>query len=582
MEKFAGNWRFFLSLGLAIAPAFLLAYFLIQFTVNVPLLDEWVIARLLPQVRNGTATFTDFFSQFNEHRIFFPRLIIVAMAFFTGWDLRYENLFAFLVVCLISLNLNRLRQITLGLENSSLILLVFTNVLIFSLAQWENWLVGLYLKYFLPIACLTLGILICDRDRQIKTKAILCGILATISTFSIANGILLWLLFLPLLFSSWSELKRQINLVIIWILAFGLNLYLYFADYRSPYAGFDLFYPLSHPLAVLHYFLVFLGSPLAFGSYFSPMAIATTLGLVMFSLFLLVCAYIWQHPLLWRRSMGWLAIAFYSLGSDLVVAVGRIYSGVEQALTSRYSTFALYFIVALLHLLGLAIAHFNSQTRHRIQWMPKLVTFALTILLLLHFQTTLVSAQTMSSLRLERLQGKACLQAMNLIDTSECIKLKNNPKPTMVKERGNKINQSGFLNPPLIASPVLINPILVSQTEQYGWFDRLEKISDRQYQASGWAILPNRREPADAVFLAYENPKGEEVLFKIVVKRTVRPDVAKSLGQDYLNAGWEGSFSLDDLPQNLPQNTTKISAYAYDTDTGESFPLNLARNPGKL
>jgi len=113
---------------------------------------------------------------------------------------------------------------------------------------------------------------------------------------------------------------------------------------------------------------------------------------------------------------------------------------------------------------------------------------------------------------------------------------------------------------------------------EYGWFDRLDKISDRTYQASGWAILPDRKEPADAVFLAYENQKNEAILFKIVVQRTIRSDVAKSLGQTYLNVGWEGSFSLDDLPEG----TTKISAWAYDTDTGKSFLLKVSEIGGRL
>ncbi|MDX1976075.1 MAG: hypothetical protein SFT94_00225 [Pseudanabaenaceae cyanobacterium bins.68] len=527
---------------IAIAPSLCSLWVIWQFSVNVPLLDEWVIARLLPQVQEGTATWFEWFRQFNEHRILIPRLIIVTIAQLSGWNLRWESLVTWGLTALIGLGLCQLERSRNGL------VLVITHLLIFSFAQWENWLIGLYLKYLIPIACLVWGLWLTQKKLNLWLKAAAAGILSTIATFSIANGLLLWLLLFPNLFPTWAKLKQAKSVAIAWALGFMLHLYWYFGDYRSPYAAFDWFYPLTHLPEVAHYLLVFLGAPWAFGTSLPPLAIATLVGLVLGSGFTLAIFKLWQSPHLWQPSLPWLTIALYSLTSGLVVAIGRIYSGVDQALTSRYSTFALYFMVGLLHL-GALLWQSALQP-----WLKRLIGCGLGISLVLHLQTAIAATQIMTNLHTERLQGKACLQAINLLELEPCIQAHINPKPAMVKQRANRLAQAGFL--PLLPTPVVAPS---PPSPAHGQVEQWQQISDRTYKVSGWAVLPHRHRPADALFLTYTNSQGEHILFDLISPKLPRPDIAQAIGSAYLKCGWEKLI-------HLPHRSGQISAWSYDTE----------------
>lgn len=96
-------------------------------------------------------------------------------------------------------------------------------------------------------------------------------------------------------------------------------------------------------------------------------------------------------------------------------------------------------------------------------------------------------------------------------------------------------------------------------------------MSADEYVASGWAVLPQRREPSDIVVLTYENIKGEANIFTVVDIREERNDIAKKLkNNSYSNSGWQKTFSSN----GLPKGSIKIEAWAFDSNTGESFKLN--------
>lgn len=555
LETSANRLRYFIY-AIAIAPGLLSLWAIWHFSVNVPLLDEWVIARLLPQVQAGTATWFEWFRQFNEHRILVPRLVIVLLAQLSNWDLKWESLVTWCLTALIGLGLFQLGKST---HRSSLVI-ILTSLLIFSFAQWENWLIGLYLKYLIPIACLVWGLNLTSSNTHPWLKAGGAACLSTIATFSIANGLLLWLLLFPNLFSTWTKLQHQKPIAIAWGIGFTLHLYWYFRDYRSPYADFDWLYPLTHLAEVTHYLLAFLGAPLAFGTPWSPLAIATLIGGVLSIGFILAIYQLWRRPHLWQPSLPWLTISLYSLTSGLVVAIGRIYSGVDQALTSRYSTFALYFMVGLLHLGAIILPTVTHS------WLKHLISFTIGISLILHTQTAIAATQIMTQLHSQRLQGKACLQAINLLELTPCIQAHINPKPTMVKQRAQLLAQTGYL--PLLTSPI-VPP--TPPSSNHGKLEQWQHIHDRTYKISGWAILPHQQRPADAVFLTYPNPQGQQILFTLISPTLPRPDISQAIGANYLNSGWEKILELPQPPQ-------QISAWSYDTQQLRFYQLATAQH----
>jgi hypothetical protein len=60
--------------------------------------------------------------------------------------------------------------------------------------------------------------------------------------------------------------------------------------------------------------------------------------------------------------IGWIMIGFYSVVSALITSFGRVGWGVEGALSSKYTTFSIYIIIAIIHLLPIVFSHIYSQT----------------------------------------------------------------------------------------------------------------------------------------------------------------------------------------------------------------------------
>ena len=102
-------------------------------------------------------------------------LIFIGLAYLTNWDVRYEMLVIFLLTCIISLNVYCLSRLTLRSNFITvLFLLAISNLLIFSPAQYENWLWGIQVVVYIPIACLTGYLVIAKKKLSLRTKLIIC------------------------------------------------------------------------------------------------------------------------------------------------------------------------------------------------------------------------------------------------------------------------------------------------------------------------------------------------------------------------------------------------------------------------
>lgn len=147
-------------LVLAVLPAMYVGLSILRYGVDGPLWDEWLIGGYLDKFAQGTLSFADLFQQQNEYRQFFPNLIFVALGWLTSWDVRSWMVMSFLLAGLISFNIYRLGRWSL-VETPWRVgwTYLIANLIIFSPAQYENWLQGQQLVYFLPIACFTTSLL---------------------------------------------------------------------------------------------------------------------------------------------------------------------------------------------------------------------------------------------------------------------------------------------------------------------------------------------------------------------------------------------------------------------------------------
>ena len=128
---------------------------------------------------------------------------------------------------------------------------------------------------------------------------------------------LTWLLVFPALTilasGKWQEIfTKNIWIIVSGLLGFITNAVVYFYDYQKPDKHPSFLSAISHPVDTFHYFLAFLGAPLALEN----LTVATIVGALVFSLWIFLY---WQlfrlvktDFILLHRLIVWLIIGVYS------------------------------------------------------------------------------------------------------------------------------------------------------------------------------------------------------------------------------------------------------------------------------
>ena len=77
-------------LGFAL-PALAYCLFIQRYSVNVVLADQWDNVSLAAKAFSGHLSVGDLWAQHNENRMFFPNLAVLALAYSTHLDVRFET-----------------------------------------------------------------------------------------------------------------------------------------------------------------------------------------------------------------------------------------------------------------------------------------------------------------------------------------------------------------------------------------------------------------------------------------------------------------------------------------------------------
>ena len=561
-----------ISLLLALLPAILLAFIIVNYSVDLPRENDWEVHELYYKKTNGNLSIADLFKQHNQSRPFFPRLVLVSIGDLTHLDTRYQILLSFLLACAISCNVYLLCRMTVSGERwSCLLLLALANLLIFGPVQGENWLLG-KISLFIPMACITTALVICCSSRSNISKVFLSILLCSMATYSFAIGMVSWILLFPVLF---LEVQRTSNRPKTWMLLYlfgmAINLVLYFWDYgKQAQTSFqpDLF----NLYISIRYFLTFLGAPL---SRFFNKTEAIIPGVLMFCLLLGCVVYIFNRDRkdgLWRKSVPWLTLAGYSLISGMVTTLGRVGFGVNGALSDRYTTHSAYLPVSLIFLLAIIYRNFLHP-----KW--KNTARALTVTLLTfsivsHSLTSAYGIHKMPVIRQNRCAGRTILALTHVLPHHEVFPDRSLSRVYLIKVIHNirKYRKAGTWRLPFVEDRDMetIRGRDRHAGKDCGTLVGIRKIGDDRYEAYGRAWLPWRKEPVHAVLLAYTDSQGRQILFEYVLGPCgQRLTELSKYGKDELKK-WRMSFSAEELPPG----DVMISAWAYDALSGKAYPLN--------
>jgi hypothetical protein len=471
---------------LYLIPVLLLIGFVANFSVNVPVDDEWRLASLFEKIAQGNVSFKDFWALHSNHRIVFPKIIIAVLAFASRWNINYQlclsiGLAGITFMAMYKLSSMQVKNVADDLWHLANIL---TCILLGSLVQHENWLWGFQLAWFFVNFCfvaavyalssnhkLLPNIAVFNRMKYSRDTALPCpypisalhylrisiaALFCFFASFSLAQGLLSWLAAIPAVAALEGNAAQKRKRTIAWMLLFVATCAVYSIDYH-PSRKASIISLLNKPLVVIDYFLSLLGSPIVR----SP-GISAFVGLVIFAIFVFFVVYFGkkivsssvassvsansekqpQVPAIPSslaitdrndiaenyQALPWLSIGFFSVLSALFITAGRAEFGAIHAIeSSRYTSNSILLLIALVQLGQLFVRGNYQETKATLKrnykFIYRVVAGLLIATIILNSQQAI--AQSRSAL-LYKQGAQDCLQLINYLEPSDFFK--NSPE----------------------------------------------------------------------------------------------------------------------------------------------------------
>jgi hypothetical protein len=377
---------------LAIVPFAFLLYTVVQLNVPVPFLDEWELVPLLEKMYGGSLTLDDLWKLHNEHRLLFPKMIMLGLARLTDWDIRYEMATSVLLAVGIFLLLALQVKITarkLAAPELRWAIPLFS-IIIFSISQYQNWFWGWQLQMFLSGFGVIGGIVLLANPPVTWFRFVGAALLGIVASYSFGNGGVFWLVGLFVLLVVTEPGKGRWFRLAVWLLLSGLTMGLYFYHYDRLGEHPPLVLLFSEPIQYFIYVFKYFGnicaqypsSPTSINGGFSLIYGIGGLGILIWALGVLR-----RNKLIeFKTLVPFLAMSLYTIGSALVIGVGRVGLGTDQAVASRYCTVTAPFWASLVMVLLILLIKTKAQLmsslavqRRTAEWVLQLVTILLIV-----------------------------------------------------------------------------------------------------------------------------------------------------------------------------------------------------------
>ena len=195
-----------------------------HYGVNVVFWDEWAVVHLYEDLVSNGFSFAKLYAQHNEHRMFFPNIIMLLTSCLTGWNVKVEM---YISACMLSITYCVCAETAVGKKVKTFTVkdALFAALIggcLFSACQWENLLMGFQLAWYLIVISVIFSLTFYAKYYEKgKIKDGFASLaFATVATYSSLQGIAVWFmiaaLYLFLSFSQrkWGSLKK--------ILPFGM------------------------------------------------------------------------------------------------------------------------------------------------------------------------------------------------------------------------------------------------------------------------------------------------------------------------------------------------------------------------
>ena len=333
-------------------PSAALAFFVREFGTTVIVADEWSMVPLFAKMMNGSLSFSDLFAQHNEHRIFFPRLAMLALDRITSFDTVAEMYLSWALITATTAIVFYKFWASCGRRRDPQLALLFLpiSLTMLSFRQEEAILWGFTCQiYFMIIGVIAaLYLLEYDQDRFIFLS-IMSGLIASYSFFI---GLAVWPIGLLMITLGNENKVRMIRRAVIWGIAGSLiaALYLYQLVFAVNNAYSD------SPARILTFTAAILGAPFVF----EPAYVSEAIGGFTVLIATLVVLHARTSGILKMNRM-WFCLMIFAMIFAVVTAIGRSGLGVSEAMSSRYTPITILGITGLYFLAESAKRNYKGR-----------------------------------------------------------------------------------------------------------------------------------------------------------------------------------------------------------------------------
>lgn len=564
---------------LYLTPVIGICWFVARFSVNVPLFDQWILPYLFEKFATDDLTLKTLLAQHNTHRLFFPKLIFISLAFLSNWNIRLELCFSVGLAIFTSLALYQLSRITSQFRSNFSFHLanIFTYFLIFSWVQYENWLWGFQIAIFLINLCVVLACLVLvDPKLKSKFKLFIAAVLCGVASFSSAQGLLSWIVVLPLVAILDGNSSQKIKRLMLWVFTFILSGLIYSIDYQkeSTFTEENL---LIHLDQIWSFFLNLIAAPI-----FHSTTLNSWIGGLILLLFLgLTSNWIKHHSSSPQKlkSLTWISIGFFSILCSALIAIGRAELGTDYALVaSRYTTHSILLLIACVQLAQRWAD--DSLNYHRVSLnLKKLLVYSFLVGILISFNG-MISLDAMSYIqsRLPLIQGgRTCFYLINYLEKSSFFKtslqsclLQLNPRDWIdviwdTAPRLERLNFRKFAkNVTFISQPELVDGEITSPltSEQ-----SLRISSGDSIHIEGWITLSRSQKLPEIIFFSQADHQSFFANADVIPENNDFKNLFNI--QSQTKAKWQIELSAHDLSIE----PTVISAWSYHSEKNQFHKL---------
>jgi hypothetical protein len=426
-------------LALTILPALWLTALVYCYGVNVPYWDEWDNSVVLHmKYMDGTLRLGDFFSYTNEHRPALPRLIDLIVEILTHGNRRAEMFVQIATAACMVYCIYRLARKTV--PNYALPLTAIASWLVFSTVQYENWLWGEQLVLVLPVTLLWFGLALIYSERSYWFKVVAGAVIGLAAVYCFAAGFIIFLILAAVQLIHARE--KRVNVLfgmLIWVVAISCTARMYTITTPPNHQPMFLSALWLAPGISAVYILLFFGAP--FGSHAPPIFDLLGIGALLIVLSLVVLIRVRRE---FDRALPWLGALAFGGTMALLTMAGRLQFGIQQAMTSRYATFALLLPIGLMFLWAVTFP----------QWprgIQRTVVVIGALLLVAQLYASVITVRDMKNTRMNREAALAELPYINVRDDQESQRILHEiyPDRERLTEVANQYSAHGII-PPMV------------------------------------------------------------------------------------------------------------------------------------